>query len=232
MRLKISLLSLMLIFTLIGCSNNSDSVGYDPEATFVQDLEAGLEEIPVGEKSDSLTAFLQFIREEEKLARDVYINSYDLWKMPVFDRISHSEQRHMDALERLLVRYEIEDPVGENGIGEFTEPLLQDLYNELTTKSSDSLIAALLVGAEIEEIDILDILEALENFDNEDVQFVLTRLLQGSYHHLNAYVRVLARSGIDYQPLYLTADQYEEIIANGDSRRSKGRGKRHGKRWH
>ena len=152
--------------------------------------------------------------------------------MRVFDNISQSEQRHMDALARLLVRYEIEDPVGENGIGEFTEPLLKDLYNDLTVKSSDSLLAALLVGAEIEEIDILDILEALENFDNEDVQFVLIRLLHGSYNHLNAYVRVLARSGIDYQPLYLTAEQYEEIIAYGDSRSSRGRGKQRRGRRH
>ena len=110
--------------------------------------------------------------------------------------------------------------------------VFKNLYIELTVKSSDSLLAALLVGAEIEEIDILDILEALENFYNEDVQFVLIRLLQGSYHHLNAYVRVLARSGIDYQPLYLTTDQYEEIIANGDSRSSRGRGKQCRRREH
>ena len=37
---------------------------------------------------------LIFLREEEKLARDVYLALYDAWGTPIFLNISSSEQKH------------------------------------------------------------------------------------------------------------------------------------------
>ena len=57
---------------------------------------------------------LQFTREEERMARDLYkffADKYDA--LPVFDRISWSEQRHFDAVGNMLVRYDVQDvPLG------------------------------------------------------------------------------------------------------------------------
>jgi len=39
--------------------------------------------------------WLRFMREEEKLARDVYLKLFDTWKLTVFSRIARSEQRHL-----------------------------------------------------------------------------------------------------------------------------------------
>ncbi len=51
------------------------------------------------------------LREEEKLARDVYLYLYTHWNQWIFSNIAKSEQQHMDAVKGLLDKYDIEDPV-------------------------------------------------------------------------------------------------------------------------
>lgn len=41
---------------------------------------------------------LLYMREEEKLARDVYITLYEKWGIPVFNNISNRESDHNDLL--------------------------------------------------------------------------------------------------------------------------------------
>ena len=55
-------------------------------------------------------AGLLFMREEEKLARDVYLELFDEWGLRVFENIAESEQKHMDAVLYLLGKYGLEDP--------------------------------------------------------------------------------------------------------------------------
>ncbi len=81
----------------------------------------------IGSLTDSEKATMMYIREEEKVARDVYIAMYELWGAAVFSNISISEQRHMDAVLNLLVKYGVPDPVADKGIGEFTETFSADL---------------------------------------------------------------------------------------------------------
>jgi len=57
--------------------------------------------------------WLTYIREEEKLARDVYLYLYDMWGSSIFDNISVSEQAHMDAIKTLIDRYGLDDPAEE-----------------------------------------------------------------------------------------------------------------------
>lgn len=54
--------------------------------------------------ADELTS-LQLMREEEKLARDVYTTLYAKWGINVFTNISSSEQQHTDAVLTLLNKY-------------------------------------------------------------------------------------------------------------------------------
>lgn len=57
------------------------------------------------------------LREEEKLARDVYRTLGAQWELPIFVHIERSEQRHMDRVGDLLWTYGLEDPVPGNGTG-------------------------------------------------------------------------------------------------------------------
>jgi len=128
-----------------------------------------------------------FMREEEKLARDVYIVMYDLWGADVFANISESEQRHMDAIKNLITRYGLEDPVAVDVIGEFVDPDLQLLYDKLVKSGEETLEDALLVGVQIEEKDIADLIQALEDTDKRNITRVFQNLLNGSYNHLDAF---------------------------------------------
>jgi hypothetical protein len=131
--------------------------------------------------------WLTYMREEEKLARDVYLVMYEKWGSRIFNNIAASEQKHMDAIKTLLDRYGIPDPAQDNGRGEFTNQELQTLYNDLVEQGSVSLIEALKVGVFIEETDIDDLKAAIALTTHKDIGTVYSNLLRGSLNHLKAF---------------------------------------------
>jgi len=130
-----------------------------------------------------------FLREEEKLARDVYLALGAQYGTSIFVNISASEQRHMDSVEKLIDKYGLVDPVTDDTPGFFTNPDIVALYNELMEKGELSLLDALEVGVIIEEMDIADLEEMLDSPETTqaDVIRVLTNLLSGSENHLDAF---------------------------------------------
>lgn len=172
--------------------------------------------VPPDDLTPDEIAGLLFMREEEKLAFDVYIAMFNLGYPKVFDNISNSEQTHTDAVLALLNKYNIPDPVGNNAEGVFTDPYLQTLYDDLVTIGSPSLINALSVGAEIEEIDLIDIQEQVDKLEgNEDIAIVYENLMKGSRNHLRAFVNNLEKQGVDYLPTHLSQEEYDAIINGG-----------------
>lgn len=180
--------------------------------------------LPAGEVDQNEIDALLYMREEEKLARDVYQYFANVWGMPSFANIAKSEQVHMDSVLDLINWYNLTDPaVTEAGV--FINPDLQALYNDLIAQGSVSVEEAYRVGAAIEEIDILDLQERLTKTDQADIQQVFESLMQGSYNHLNAFVTNLSnRYGIAYVPEYLSADLYQEIMLSSGSGSGTGRG--------
>ena len=138
-----------------------------------------------------------YMREEEKLARDVYLTLYELWDAEIFANISESEQRHMDAIKRLITRYDLVDPVVNDGIGEFANQDFADLYDELVATGKNSLEDALKVGVSIEELDIADLDLALQETSMRAVRRVFQNLLNGSYKHLDAFQRTIESGGTE-----------------------------------
>jgi len=133
-------------------------------------------------------ADLQYMREEEKLARDVYTALAAKWsEATVFARIAQSEQRHMDAVKVVLDRYGIADPTAGKAAGEFTNPELQSLYDGLVAEGSGSLTAALGVGQTIEKADVADLEKAIAATSNADLDRLYGNLLRGSQAHLQAF---------------------------------------------
>jgi hypothetical protein len=146
--------------------------------------------------SDAEKDSLTFMREEEKLARDVYQYLYGIWGTPIFSNIAVSEQTHMNAVKTLLDRYDIADPVSELA-GEFNNAELQALYDQLVAKGSASLVEALETGVLIEEADIIDLQAGLDLTTRKDITIVYSNLMRGSYNHLGAFKSNLARLGIE-----------------------------------
>jgi hypothetical protein len=178
----------------------------------------GAHVIPEGDLSELEIAALQYMREEEKLARDIYEVLYDEWGVPVFANIAASEQAHMDAVAYLLDAYGLTDPAANTAPGEFSDESLQALYNQLIDQGLQSLTDALRVGAAIEEIDILDLQERLAQTENQAVIQTFNNLLQGSVNHLSAFSSNLQRqTGQAYEPQYMDAAAYEGLLASAAS---------------
>ncbi|MDD2918544.1 DUF2202 domain-containing protein [Rhodoferax sp.] len=158
-------------------------------------------------------AALKFMREEEKLAHDVYAALYSLWGANVFYQIALSETTHTEAILALLIKYCIDDPAADNAPGEFADPALQTLYNTLITMGQVNLIEGLKVGALIEETDIRDIHEKMAITDENDILKVYTSLLCGSGNHLRAFNKKLLEQGVTYVPQVITQEEWEAIAS-------------------
>ena len=131
-----------------------------------------------------------YIKQEEKVARDVYQVLYQRWEHRTFANIAVSEQRHMDAVDNLIARYRLADTTPAEA-GTFTIPELQDLYDQLVALGSQSLEDALAVGVLIEEKDIADLQEVISATRERPIRNVLINLMNGSYNHLAAFTRAL-----------------------------------------
>lgn len=160
-------------------------------------------------------ADLTYMREEEKLARDIYLTLYDLWDLAIFSNIASSEQSHMNALFTLLKKYNLPDPAAGNEIGEFTNPALQALYNTLLNMGEQSGLEALKVGGIIEETDMRDIALAISHSQHDDITKVYSTLMCGSRNHLRSFAQNLAvLTGTPYVAQVLSQAEVDEILDN------------------
>ena len=153
---------------------------------------------------------------EEKLAHDLYLSLYNLYRTdraatPLYNIATRSEIRHMNAVEGLLQKYDIDatnvegnfagpyDPnkLSALGSGEFSLSQIQSLYDQLYAKGSQSLKDALEVGCIVEVTDVNDLDEALAVAgDNQDLVNVFTFLRNGSYNHYWAFDSALKGIGV------------------------------------
>lgn len=147
----------------------------------------------VGASSDESTKKqLLYLIEEEKLAHDVYTVLYDKYGARVFGNILQSESTHQSRVLTLLEDRNIADP-RKDAVGEFSDPDLQKLFDDLIAKGIKSEQDAHEVGVTIEEVDIADITKQLETASDVDVIQTLEDLRRGSENHLRAFNRQLLR---------------------------------------
>lgn len=176
-------------------------------------IEALLLDLPMEDISPDERRGLRFMREEEKLARDVYMAFYREWNLPIFRNIARSEQRHMDSVKVLLDKYGIADPAANDIEGIFVNPELQQLFLELVAGGKVSLIEALRIGASIEELDIKDLQRHLKNADNQDIRLAYQNLLKGSRNHLRAFVSKYESRNGEYQAQILSPEEVSAILS-------------------
>ena len=132
---------------------------------------------------------VQYLVEEEKLARDVYAYLAANVTSQKFSNITKSEQTHMDNISALLKKYNFFNPTTTRAPGVFRDTELQKLYNDLIAQGSVSVAAAMQVGIAIEELDIADLKKMMVSPAPADVKLAYDLLLKGSYNHLAAFSR-------------------------------------------
>ena len=156
-------------------------------------------------------ATLTFMREEEKLARDIYLAMDQAWGLPPFGNIAVSEQKHMDAIKALLDKYRLADPALSE-IGAFNDPELQQLYGNLLARGQVSYLEALQVGGLIEEVDIEDLENAIDATNHADLAQTYASLMCGSRNHLRAFAATIEARGVAYEAQYLDQEVVDAII--------------------
>lgn len=181
-------------------------------------LTSVIAKLPMQDLSGAEKAGLLLMREEEKLARDVYQVLYKKWNHLTFAQIARSEQQHMDALRMLLDKYSLIDPIKTSEQGVFTDIKLQKLYDSLIEKGEKSLVDALQVGATIEDLDIKDLYELIDETDNRDIQIVYQNLVKGSRNHMRAFIGRLAINNSSYEAQFLMAKEIDDIVNSSPER--------------
>ena len=153
-----------------------------------------IDALQVGQLDAALKDLIYSIYEEEKVARDVYITLGKLYPDEnTFANIQLSEQSHMDAVEKLCVKYGIEIPEKELvGVGDFTIEDMEILYDGFVADGRNGLLNALDVGIRIEEMDKADLIDAMMGMPT-DVQRVFNNLLNASLNHFDAFTAAYER---------------------------------------
>lgn len=197
---------------LIACDNNTEQfepIAGEESAVLSETLKAQI-------LSDTATLLpeevegLMLMREEEKMAHDVYSSFYDKFGLRVFANIANSESKHMEAVLWLINSYKLTDPAS-NELGVFENADIQNLYNKFMAEGVNE-VEALKIGAFIEEYDIADLEKLISETGNMYIVRVYTNLLNGSKNHLRAFVKNLSSRNVVYQPSILSQTEYAEII--------------------
>lgn len=153
------------------------------------------------------------MREEEKMAHDVYSVMAGDYDLPIFANIASSETNHYDAIGMLISAYKLTDP--STGIaGTFTNSDIGALYVKLVDAGKVSLTEALKTGAYIEEYDIADLEKLIAATTNSTLVQIYGNLLRGSRNHLRSFVSTLSTYQITYTPTILSTEAFNAIIAS------------------
>lgn len=143
--------------------------------------------------TDTETAYILFMREEEQMAHDLYARWAGMYAIPIFANIADSETMHAYEVQLLIDRYGLSDRrIGDASTG-YTDPVLQSLHDTLAAKGDASLNGALEAGLAVEERDIADLDMAIANTTRPDIIQVYSNLRQGSENHRSAFLRQMGR---------------------------------------
>ena len=187
-----------------------DELGYtevDLEA-----LDGALGALPMGQLSESEVEAIAYLREVEKLARDVLAALDQEWDVGAFGRAAESEETHSEAIKALIDRYHLWDPSSVTWEGYYNNEELLAMNRQLVRQGKRSLAEALQVGAALQEISILDMREYLAETDDEDLQMVYQNLLRASRNHLRLFYALSVQEGVAYERKHLRQTLFEEIV--------------------
>lgn len=193
----------LLVLTVTSCKK---------ESVKSVDIAATINAFPTEELNADELASLSQMREEEKLAYDVYVTLYNKWGVSVFKNISESEETHTEAVNALLEKYNLADPAENHVLGVFQDSSLQSLYNQLVAQGNTSQLEAFKVGATIEDLDIYDLLQWKSKIDNQDINYVFDNLTLGSRNHMRSFYSQIVNAGGTYSAQFISQSELDAII--------------------
>tara|TARA_R110002096_G_scaffold358_16_gene2161 strand:- start:1549 stop:2361 length:813 start_codon:yes stop_codon:yes gene_type:complete len=175
-------------------------------------LIAYLNSLPTEAISPVEHASLIQMRQEEKLARDVYEVLFFVWQQPIYSNIANSEQGHMDLVGRMLTKYNIPDPITNDAWGQYQDPVFTQLFVQLVQFGMRSPLHAWITGAYIEDFDISDLNATIQTTDNRDLNTVWQNLNRGSRNHMRSFYGQLSGVGLVYPGFVISFAEIQAIV--------------------
>ncbi len=172
-----------------------------------------LSQYPMSDLTDSQKYTIAFMWNEEKLAKDIYLELNLIYPTQQLENIAtKSETVHQALVEDLVERYDLnitnlvdykenysEEELRSFASGEFGIQEIQDLYDTLYEEGKQSQQAALEVGCKVEVTDVEDLLNEIkvaEEVDAQDLIAIWDILLSGSYSHYWSFDKGLQNLGV------------------------------------
>ena len=186
-----------------------------------QVLDERFDWLPVNVLDTQTEEDIELLREEEKMARDLYLEMSLLYDLSVFSNIAQSEQQHMDLVAKLIDRYGLEDYAAGMPIGEFNNLWVQETYDDLYELGQQSLIDALWAGAIVEDVDIYHLdhmIEHCADHDFDDVSLIIENMNAGSRNHMRSFWGALDKRDVTYVAVdeegRISQERLDEIIGS------------------
>ena len=127
-----------------------------------------------------LKSLLDILYQDEYNTKSTYEEIIDEFGPNIlYNNLIQAEAQHMNALERIYVRYDIQIP---------------DM-DARTPNLPDNLLDTYTLGKEAEEANIALYDKYLDEDLPEDIRFTFERLMNASYHHLDAVNQAIANDG-------------------------------------
>ena len=149
-------------------------------------VQAASSDTPTGLSNGQLTE----MREEERMARDLYTQLAASSGEAIFTRIAGAEQRHLDAVERLMTSQGMNPDAAGATVGRYAVGEVQAAYTRWLSQGRASDQAAYKVGVELETWDIAELKTMKVPSDTTGAR-VVAALLNGSEHHLTAFTKAV-----------------------------------------
>jgi len=222
-KINLVLLGVIIPFVIVSCgggsstSNNSSKKDYSQsgysEESIPQNVSDAIDSPKTANLTQDLKDSITYMYNEEKLAKDVYLNVYKIQPIKqLYNISSKSEIKHEEAVVDLAVKYDLnitlypdtEAPFNQNDIdsyasGKYPVVAIQELYDMLYDKGIQSSKDAFEVGCMVEVTDIND-LDRYMGYAREsnasDILDVFDFLREGSYKHYWAFDDGLKNLGV------------------------------------
>jgi hypothetical protein len=208
--LSVLFIAFIFIWWCVNKQNNVD----DEIRPVINDVE----KVSENNLSHQDVSWLIWMREEEKLSRDVYTNLWKKWETKIFLDVAAVEQIHMDSIKLILEKYWIDDPVKDDSIWIFSSFAIKKLYDDFIFQWNKSLLDAFILAADAESLDILYISDLVKQTQNQDIISLYNTLIIWSRNHLRNYVKEIKDNGGSYKPKYLSQEVYDGIILSQDEK--------------
>lgn len=171
--------------------------------------------------SDSNEKLLLRIYQEEKMSYDLMDEFYNNWQLEVFKSVMQRDAKHVWCMDKVIIKYGYTN-ISSSEEGLFTDKKIQAFYDEMSVKGSISDLSALEAAAYIKERSISELREKIQMQNDPYIIKVIFLMEQSAQKQFRAFVESIRLSGSEYSPVYLTDDEFENILAPTNSRNAAG----------